>query len=81
MKSRILLLLCFLLCGIQAFAQISVSGKVVDAGGFELPGVNISVKGQTIGTMTGAMVRLHFLEFREVILCWSFLMLVLRHKR
>ena len=54
MKSRILLLLCFLLCGIQAFAQISVSGKVVDAGGFELPGVNISVKGQTIGTMTGA---------------------------
>ena len=54
MKSRILLLLCFLLCGIQAFAQISVSGKVVDAGGLELPGVNISVKGQMIGTMTGA---------------------------
>lgn len=53
MRSRILLLFCFLLCGIHAFAQISVSGKVVDAGGLELPGVNISVKGQTIGTMTG----------------------------
>ena len=47
-------MLCFLCVGLQAFAQISISGKVVDAEGLELPGVNIAVKGQTIGTMTGA---------------------------
>lgn len=54
MRNRILFLLCFLVVGLQAFAQTSVSGKVVDATGFEMPGVNITVKGQTVGTMTGA---------------------------
>lgn len=53
MRNRILFLLCFLSIGLGAFAQISVSGKVVDDQGFELPGVNIVVKGQTIGTMSG----------------------------
>lgn len=41
MRNRILFLLCFLCIGLQAFAQISISGKVVDAGGLELPGVNV----------------------------------------
>ena len=50
MRNRILFLLCFLCIGLQAFAQISISGKVVDAGGLELPGVNVMVKGTTIGT-------------------------------
>lgn len=54
MRNRILFLFCFLAIGLQAFAQISVSGKVVDAGGYGMPGVNITVKGQTIGTMTSA---------------------------
>ena len=36
------------------FAQVSVSGKVVDAGGIEMPGVNIAIKGTMVGTMTGA---------------------------
>ncbi len=36
MKSRILLFLGLLSCiGLQMFAQVSVSGKVVDAGGIE----------------------------------------------
>ena len=52
MRNRILFLLCFLCVGLQAFAQISISGKVVDAGGLELPGVNVMVKGTTIGTLT-----------------------------
>ena len=52
MRNRILLLLCFLCVGLQAFAQISISGKVVDAGGLELPGVNVMVKGTTVGTLT-----------------------------
>lgn len=52
MRNRILFLLCFLFVGLQAFAQISISGKVVDAGGVELPGVNVMVKGTTIGTLT-----------------------------
>lgn len=55
MRNRILMLLCFLLSiGIQAFAQTSVSGKVVDADGIEMPGVNIAVKGHAVGTMSGA---------------------------
>ena len=45
MKSRILLFLGLLSCiGLQMFAQVSVSGKVVDAGGIEMPGVNIAIK-------------------------------------
>lgn len=55
MRNRILLfLLCILCSGGSVFAQTSVSGKVVDASGLEIPGVNIVVKGQTVGTMTGA---------------------------
>jgi TonB-linked SusC/RagA family outer membrane protein len=38
--------------GFSAFAQVSISGKVVDNTGFELPGVNVVVKGTTVGTMT-----------------------------
>lgn len=52
MKNQILLLLCFLLIGVQGFAQNPISGKVVDAGGIELPGVNVMVKGTTIGALT-----------------------------
>lgn len=55
MKSRILLFLGLLSCiGLQMFAKVSVSGKVVDAGGIEMPGVNIAIKGTMVGTMTGA---------------------------
>ena len=55
MKSRILLFLGLLSCiGLQMFAQVSVSWKVVDAGGIEMPGVNIAIKGTMVGTMTGA---------------------------
>ena len=52
MRNRILFVLCFLFIGFSAFAQVSISGKVVDNTGFELPGVNVVVKGTTVGTMT-----------------------------
>ncbi|MDO4755972.1 MAG: carboxypeptidase-like regulatory domain-containing protein, partial [Parabacteroides sp.] len=52
MRNRILFVLCFLFVGFSAFAQVSISGKVVDNTGFELPGVNVVVKGTTVGTMT-----------------------------
>ena len=52
MRNRILFVLCLLFVGFSAFAQVSISGKVVDNTGFELPGVNVVVKGTTVGTMT-----------------------------
>ena len=49
MKSRILLFLGLLSCiGLQMFAQVSVSGKVVDAGGIEMPGVKDVYKRQIL---------------------------------
>ena len=69
MRNRILFLLCFLCIGLQAFAQISISGKVVDAGGLELPGVNV-------------MEGLRFQMFRVAVMpYWYFLMSVSRHKK
>lgn len=53
MRIKCLLLLCFLFIGIGAFAQVSVSGKVIDESGLELSGVNIAVKGTRTGALTG----------------------------
>lgn len=53
MRNRILIFSCLLLAGLQAFAQVPISGKVMDADGFEMPGVNIVVKGTTVGTVSG----------------------------
>ncbi len=53
MRNRVLFMLCLLFCIVaQAFAQLSISGKVVDDQGLEVPGVNIIVKGSTVGAMT-----------------------------
>lgn len=38
----------------EAVAAFKVSGKVTDAGGVSLPGVNVLVKGTTLGTSTDA---------------------------
>lgn len=83
MRNRILFLLCFLCIGLQAFAQISISGKVVDAGGLELPGVNVMVKGTTIGTLTDGDGRFTIPDvFRVAVMpYWYFLMSVSRHKK
>ena len=79
MKSRILLFLGLLSCiGLQMFAQVSVSGKVVDAGGIEMPGVNIAIK----RTMVGTMVRLLYQVFQvEKMPYWFFRLSVLGPKR
>jgi TonB-linked SusC/RagA family outer membrane protein len=52
MKS--LLIASFIMLTTTCFAQIQVSGRVNDEGGQPLPGVNISVKGTTLGTTTDA---------------------------
>lgn len=53
MRKRILFFFVFLITGLQMFAQTSVSGKVIDDQGIEIPGVNITVKGQSAATITG----------------------------
>jgi len=49
------LMLCFFFVavGFSAYAQKTVSGKVVDEGGGALPGVAIIIKGTSTGTVTG----------------------------
>lgn len=45
-------LFAFLMCSAQAFAQSKISGSVSDGKGEALIGVNVLVKGTTIGTIT-----------------------------
>lgn len=51
-KRFLTLWLVFLIAGIQAFAQMTVTGKVTDSKGEGLIGVNILVDGTTNGTIT-----------------------------
>ncbi|WP_428327733.1 SusC/RagA family TonB-linked outer membrane protein [Mucilaginibacter sp.] len=54
MKKLLLVSLCFLaLCISQAFAQTTVTGKVIGKDdGLPLPGVTVKIKGTTTGTLT-----------------------------
>lgn len=53
MKNHALWMLPIIAIGTVASAQNSaITGKVVDADGYELPGVNVSIKGTKIGTLT-----------------------------
>ena len=57
MKQRypiIAMMLLFVLGSFAAFAQRTVSGKVTDTGGTGMPGVNVIVKGTSVGTTTDA---------------------------
>ena len=49
------LMLCFFFVVVSfgAYAQKTVTGKVIDEGGLALPGVSVVIKGTTIGTVTG----------------------------
>lgn len=54
-KTLMVSFLLFFGLGIQAFAQTTISGRVMDEGtGEPLAGVNIIVKGKVIGTITNA---------------------------
>src|SRR3990170_3180806 len=48
------LMLLFVLGSFTAFAQRTVSGRVTDAAGSGMPGVNVIVKGTSVGTTTDA---------------------------
>lgn len=52
MKSFILVFLIGML-SLASYGQVTVKGKVTDASGQPMPGVNILVKGTTTGTITG----------------------------
>ena len=52
---RILLLIAFAWIGLQSFAQIDITGKVVDKEtGEGLIGASVIIQGTTIGTITDA---------------------------
>lgn len=51
-KTHLVCLFIFLMSSISVFAQRSITGKVVDASGEPLIGVNVLVKGTTVGTIT-----------------------------
>jgi iron complex outermembrane recepter protein len=54
-KRSLTLLLAMLVCVTMAFAQTTISGKVKDGGtGGALAGVNITVKGRVIGTISNS---------------------------
>ncbi len=53
-NKEFLMIMVFVLCALVTHAQQTVlSGKVTDSTGDPIPGVTISVKGTTIGTITG----------------------------
>jgi TonB-linked SusC/RagA family outer membrane protein len=54
-KATRLLMLCFFFVAVSigAYAQKTVTGKVIDEGGLPLPGVSVVIKGTTTGTVTG----------------------------
>ena len=55
MKIRFLLLLTLLLISSVTMAQSNLlSGRVIDSKGEALIGVNVTLKGSTLGTITGA---------------------------
>lgn len=53
LQARLLIIGIFLLCGTLAIGQMTITGTVLDEEeGFGLPGVNVSIKGKSIGTNT-----------------------------
>jgi TonB-linked SusC/RagA family outer membrane protein len=52
MKIKLLLILLFSIIVTHAFSQVNITGKVTDYEGIPLPGVNVVVKGSTLGTIT-----------------------------
>lgn len=49
---RTLVLMSFLLLGLNSFAQTTVKGKVVDQNNAPIPGASIVIQGKAIGTVT-----------------------------
>jgi len=53
-RARAVLTLFLLAAYLGAFAQSTIKGKIVDGTGQALPGVNVIIKGTTVGTSTDA---------------------------
>jgi TonB-linked SusC/RagA family outer membrane protein len=52
MKKNLLVLLVLLVCVLPAFSQANITGRVMDAAGEGIPGVNVLGKGTNVGTIT-----------------------------
>lgn len=71
--SAFLLIQFLLLYGAFAYAQkTTVQGKIVDSNGLELPGVNIIIKGRSIGSITDASGRFSINAEKGDILTFSY---------
>ena len=66
--NKFLLLLGFMLAFTSlAYAQNTVSGKITDENGEGIPGVNIQIKGTTVGTVTDieGNFTIRYIDFQE----------------
>src|ERR1035437_4924415 len=74
-KISVFLLIQFLLMfGTFAYAQkIAVQGKIVDSNGLELPGVSITIKGKSIGSITDANGRFNMNASKGDILTFTYI--------
>ncbi|MEQ8473250.1 MAG: SusC/RagA family TonB-linked outer membrane protein [Marinoscillum sp.] len=71
--SKILLFVCALLINLAAHAQSrSISGTVYDESGETLPGVNVVIKGTTLGTITDLDGNFRLTASNEDVLVFSF---------
>lgn len=76
MKKNLLLLICLLttVCGQLAFAQSrQISGKVSDSGGSPLPGVSVTVKGTSQGSVTDASGKYSVQAVNSAVLVFSYI--------
>ena len=79
MKKHLVLLVFALVFTLSSYAQVLITGKVVDDGGVPMPGVSVVVQGTTNGTSTNMngeysikakqtdVLRFTFIGFKEVI--------------
>src|SRR5689334_12244263 len=70
----VLLTAALLVCQLSAYAQAKVTGRVTDGpDGDGLPGVNVSVKGTQLGTITDSDGRYSLDAGNDAILVFSFI--------
>lgn len=58
-KTHFVFLIIFLMTGISAFAQNRIKGKITDEKGEELIGVNVLIKGTSVGTISDVNGEFH----------------------
>jgi len=71
---RLKIILLFLFLGLQSFAQTQITGTISGTDGLTLPGVNVLVKGTSVGTTTDINGKYTIeVPVTEVVLLYSFI--------